>query len=51
MKDVVRDPKKMVIGLSIAGLGIIAKHSNLINFGFYGNGTGTTVSDVNKKNN
>ena len=49
MKDVVRDPKKMVIGLSIAGLGIIAKHSNLINFGFYGNGT--IVSDENKKNN
>ena len=38
----------MVIGLGIAGMGIIAKHSELINFGFYGNRT-STESDKNTK--
>ena len=37
----------MVVGLGIAGLGIIAKSMNFIDFGFYGNGTATTAQPEN----
>jgi hypothetical protein len=36
------------MGLSIAGLGLIAKHISFIDFGFYGNET-STEPDKNKK--
>ena len=38
----------MLTGLSIASLGLIAKHNSFIDFGFYGNGT-STEPDKNKK--
>ena len=45
-KSTLRDPRKILIGLGIASLGMLAKHNNYTDFGFYGN---HTVKNVEKE--